>query len=342
MRKAQFVNYVQALDKKGLEEKGLKEKRLDVLMLAIFATVKDPQLAGDRTKAFDAAIALYFLAASCLVKKPPQFALGQVIKLPRMSPVVVAIMSVALLGGKQGLASRDNLEPEATHTYHASIDAVAGACESDRMLRAVYAAFFPENQRSMAYGARADVLTPQQKKQLIAEIEVRVKLIRDEGGKDNALTLIVDSIQAYDDAGIGKREIVTPFFIDTEMEDTFLEVTADELLAFLRELIRAIQEAETASPSSSEQTATTSQPTDPVQTEDKRHESTAQFSGAIEAAKAGTPDWKSRVKATLDSVKDATGFLADIPGAITTTTDTWNKAYKAVATALTFLSSFFR
>jgi hypothetical protein len=81
-----------------------------------------------------------------------------------------------------------------------------------------------------------------------------------------------------------------------------------------------------------------------IQTKDMRDELVEQVSGAIAAAKAGTPDWKSRVKAALDFVKDATGFFADVPGAINTIKDTLAMAYMAymaVPVALPVLSSVF-
>ncbi len=387
MKNAQFVDYVQALDEKGLE----------VLVWAICATVKNPQLGGDRPEAFHAAITLCFLAASCMViqQELPQLVPGQVVKLPRMHPVVVAIVSMVLFGGKQGLASWASLDPQAMHTYEASIDAVKGACPSDRMIRAVYTALFPEKQKSTTCVATQDVLTPQEAEDLIAEIETRVNQIRSKGGEDHAVTLLVDSIDAYDKSGIGSNGIVTPFFIDKGTKNTFLAIPTSTLRALFKMLIRAIQEAETPSPPTPEQTNTTSQPksdmknSNPasltitvnagpgatittaidgstanvhahntnvppelltplntmldlikqIQTKDKRDELTAQFSGAIEAAKAGTPESKSRVKAALDFVKDNTGFLADIPGAIGTITDTWNKAYTAAIAALPLLPS---
>jgi hypothetical protein len=390
MKNAQFVDYVQALDEKGLE----------VLVWAICATVKNPQLGGDRPEAFHAAITLCFLAASCMViqQELPQLVPGQVVKLPRMHPVVVAIVSMVLFGGKQGLASWASLDPQAMHTYEASIDAVKGACPSDRMIRAVYTALFPEKQKSTTCVATQDVLTPQEAEDLIAEIETRVNQIRSKGGEDHAVTLLVDSIDAYDKSGIGSNGIVTPFFIDKGTKNTFLAIPTSTLRALFKMLIRAIQEAETVSPPAPKKTTKTSQKDSKVndrpnvtvngnnaifviqekkskaklkvknkakvqntnvppelltplntmldlinkiQTKEKREELAAQFSGAIEAAKAGTPESKSRVKAALDFVKDNTGFLADIPGAIGTITDTWNKAHAAAIAALPLLSSVF-
>ncbi len=355
MKNAQFVNYVQALDKKGFK----------VLVWSICATVKNPQLGGDRTKAFHAAITLCFLAASCMViqQQLPQLVPGQVVKLPLMHPVVAAFMSMVLFGGRQGLASWANWEPQATHTYQASIDKVEGACASDRMIRAVYTALFPERQSSTKYVASGDYLTPQQAKNMIEDIELRVEEIRSKGGEDSAFTLLVDSIDAYDKSGIGISGIVTAFATDDATENKFLAISPNILHELFRTLLKAIQEAESASPSTPEKTTTPSQQED---SDMKDSDNTSQQnnvqagpSSNINITNIYGSDTKAKVQNT--NVTPGNGSTANVnaqntnvpPEPLNVKQDltskiqtpekrTWRNSLKAVVVSIPFLHSIFK
>jgi hypothetical protein len=181
-----------------------------------------------------AAVALYMLCACRWVKDLPAPQVGRVIRVPFMVHNSIAVLSAALLGGEVWIEEGEG-RPRVANTFH--VRAPVGESPSTNLLRAIHASLYIADPMALDV-ARHDETDEETIDRLLADVKARLRTIRRQ--KKSSLTVIVDSPDAFENAGWASEIDLQPFCVDNQLARNLFVLSPNELDAEIRELWRQI------------------------------------------------------------------------------------------------------